>query len=222
MFLIGGCDKDGTGNARFTLHAVYDTIQSYPGGGGLFLLYYTPLEGFDGIDSYSLSGQRHMSENSTLHQLADNDTVFELLVKPDLDCSLQDQKIGLTVYGEEGYKKINLVVSVVDNGVNEEATGKLNEFKSWLTERDSSLGALLDSDYFLYKTYLTLVVEHYTVLTDEYEIRFCYHVMIPPDDWSMIRVRKRNVLEPEFAARRESDGTINEIPVSEYPSMFGY
>ena len=48
------------------------------------------------------------------------------------------------------------------------------------------------------------------------------YVMIPPYDWSMLYLRKRGTLEPIFAAKRETDNTIHEIPVSDYPILFGY
>ncbi len=220
--VLFACNKDNPAAGQFELCAVADTIQSYPGGGGVFIAYIRPLEDFGGPTTITWEASALLNVEVTKDQLLEGDTVFELVVKPDAGCNYLDYKIRLMATNQDEMQALDLVVSVVDNSNNPEALPKLNEFRQWLTERDPEAAAVLDSDYFLYKTYQLLVVEHYTVLTPDYEIRFCYHVMIPPDDWSMIRVRKRNVIEPEFAARRESDGTINEIPVSEYPSMFGY
>jgi len=46
--------------------------------------------------------------------------------------------------------------------------------------------------------------------------------MIPPHDWSKIYIRKRNSIDGEFAAMQESDGTISQIEIGDYPTMFGY
>jgi hypothetical protein len=46
--------------------------------------------------------------------------------------------------------------------------------------------------------------------------------MIPPHNWSMLWLLERGEVKPVFAAYRESDGTTYEIPISEYPTFFGY
>jgi hypothetical protein len=47
--------------------------------------------------------------------------------------------------------------------------------------------------------------------------------MIPPDDWSMIRLRKRNEVSPFFAAKQDSTGgAFYQIPVNDYPIFQGY
>jgi hypothetical protein len=38
----------------------------------------------------------------------------------------------------------------------------------------------------------------------------------------MLRLRKRGEIEPIFAAKCEFDDKIYEIPVSDYPIMYGY
>ncbi len=93
----------------------------------------------------------------------------------------------------------------------------------WLSQHHPEYAAVLDQKWFAYNTYPQIwVVEHWTFLSEDWELRVCFHVMIPPYDWSMMRLRKRGEVNAEFAARRESDGTIYEIPVSDYPIKFGY
>jgi hypothetical protein len=208
---------------RFDLCVISDTIQSYPGGGGVFVAYITTGNDFQGSTQITVDSDKGLNAEISKEQLNEGDTVFELVVKPDEKLKLRNYTLQLKAINNGEYRQLDLVVSLVDNGTNtEDATLKLNAFKDWLIERNPQYGSAIESDYFLYRTYQILVVEHYTVLTPEYEIRFCYHVMIPPYDWSMIRIRKRNFIEPEFCARRETDGTIHEIPISEYPILFGY
>ena len=208
---------------RFDLCVISDTIQSYPGGGGVFVAYITTGNDFQGSTQITVDSDKGLNAEISKEQLNEGDTVFELVVKPDEKLKLRNYSLQLKAINNGEYRQLDLVVSLVDNGTNaEDATGKLNAFKDWLIELNPQYGSAIESDYFLYRTYQVLVVEHYTVLTPDYEIRFCYHVMIPPHDWSMIRIRKRNFIEPEFCARRETDGTIQEIPISEYPILFGY
>jgi hypothetical protein len=100
---------------------------------------------------------------------------------------------------------------------------KRDELIDWFETEHPEYGIFSDKESFAYVTYPEiLIVEHWTFLYKEWEMRICYHVMIPPYDWSKIWLRGRGEIHPEFAAMRESDGTIDEISVDEYPIMFGY
>jgi hypothetical protein len=219
--LFMGCGKEGT--QAFRLGVVADTIESYPSGGGLFIGY---ISGFSGIQepvAISVEGDARLHPKLTRTSLSGTDSVFELIVKPEAKLVLGDYPIKITATSGDDSEEIELVVSLVDNGANrEDALVKFDQFFQWLSQEKPEVAQEIQSDFFLYKTYLILIVEHYTVLTENYEIRFCYHVMIPPYDWSKIRIRERNVIEPELAAERSTDGTIHEIAVSDYPTFYGY
>ena len=100
---------------------------------------------------------------------------------------------------------------------------KRDEFIDWLEINHPEFGSFSTANSFAYITYPAhLVVEHWTFLYDEWEMRICYHVMIPPYDWSMIWLRPRGEIDAIFSAKRESDGTTYEILVSEYPIFYNY
>ena len=104
-----------------------------------------------------------------------------------------------------------------------DALVKKDELIKWLESKHPEFGTFSDKESFAYVTYPgILVVEHWTFLYKEWEVRICYHVMIPPHDWSKICLRKRGEVQPIFAAKRESDGTTYEISLSEYPIHYGY
>jgi len=103
------------------------------------------------------------------------------------------------------------------------ALGKKDELIKWLESEHPEFGTFLDKKWSVYVTYPgILVVEHWTFLYEKWEMRICFHVMIPPYNWSKIFLRKRGEVHPIFAAMRESDGTTYEIPLSEYPTHYGY
>ena len=104
-----------------------------------------------------------------------------------------------------------------------DAIVKKDELIKWLESKHPEFGTFSDKESFAYVTYPgILIVEHWTFLYKEWEVRICYHVMIPPHDWSKIWLRKLGEVQPIFAAIQESDGTTYEIPVSDYPTFYGY
>jgi len=215
------CGKEN--NPAFRLAAVADTIESYPSGGGLFIGYIRDFSGIQGPVGLSVASDARLHPAFTKTSLNGPDSVFELTVRPEADLPLGDYKITVSAASGENTETMDLVVSVVDNGTNtEDALIKFDQFFQWLNQEKPEVAQEIQSDFFLYKTYRILIVEHYTVLTPNYEVRFCYHVMIPPYDWSKIRIRKRNVIDPELAAERSTDGTIRKMAVSDYPIIYGY
>ncbi len=104
-----------------------------------------------------------------------------------------------------------------------EALVKKEELIKWLESEHPEFGIFPDKKWFAYVTYPgILVVEHWTFLYEEWEMRICYHVMIPPYNWSKICLRKRGEVNSIFAAMRESDGNTYKIPLSEYQTHYGY
>jgi hypothetical protein len=104
-----------------------------------------------------------------------------------------------------------------------EAIIKRDLLIDWLETEKPEFGQLSEKECYAYVTYPShLVVEHWTFLYEQWEMRICYHVMLPPYDWSMIWLRERGVIDAIFAGKRESDGTAYEIPISDYPTFYGY
>jgi len=100
---------------------------------------------------------------------------------------------------------------------------KRDELINWLENEHPEFGSFTGENCYAYITYPGhLVVEHWTFLYENWEMRICYHVMIPPYDWSMLYLRKHGEVDTFFTAKRESDGTTYEIPTDDYPTFYGY
>ena len=100
---------------------------------------------------------------------------------------------------------------------------KRDELIDWLEVEHPEFGTFTGENCYAYITYPAhLVVEHWTFLYENWEMRICYHVMIPPYNWSKLCLRERGEVNSIFAARRESDGTVYEISVGDYPIFYGY
>ena len=105
----------------------------------------------------------------------------------------------------------------------QDAIIKRDELIDWLEVEHPEFGTFTGENCYAYVTYTAhLVVEHWTFLYEDWELRICYHVMVPPYDWSKLWLRERGEVDAIFAARRESDGTIYEIPIEDYPIFYGY
>ena len=208
----------------FELTMRYDSIRSYPGGGGLFVGIMKPGFGFGGSVRLRLEADPLLGATLPKSVLGLCDTVFEVCLRPA--ASLSESTQNLTLVAEHGGKEkcIPLRVHIFSwEGPAPDAAEKRDAFKDWFASRHPELSAAFNPAQFVYATYPEiLIVEHSTFLTPSHEVRICVHVMAPPDDWIKIRIRPRNRSLPAFAAHRASDGTITEIPASEYPELCGY
>lgn len=100
---------------------------------------------------------------------------------------------------------------------------KRDELIDWIEVEHPEFGTFSGENWFAYVTYPAhLVVEHWTFLYEKWEMRICFHVTIPPHNWSKLSLRPRGEVDAIFAAKRESNGTTYEIPISDYPTFYGY
>jgi hypothetical protein len=104
-----------------------------------------------------------------------------------------------------------------------DAVVERDELIDWLEVEHPEFGVFSGMNSFAYITYPAhLIVEHWTFLYDNWEMRICYHVMIPPYNWSMLWLRPLGEVDAVFSAKREYNGTAYEIPISDYPTFYGY
>ena len=217
---------------NFRIRAKYTWIRSNPAGGGIFIV--RLLSGNDFSSDVYLSINAHPSLNARLDRniLNRRSNIAEITIQPDQSIEIGTHIIELKATDSTGPAQtvndpqiILLEVEIFNVGPGNIRTAieKRDELISWLESEQHEFADFSNRNWFPYMTYPGIwVVEHWTFLDSEWEMRICYHVMIPPHDWSMLLLRKRGEWDPVFAARRESDGTIYEIPVSDYPIMFLY
>jgi hypothetical protein len=210
----------------YSLHTKYSSIRSYPVGGGIFIIYIEPQINFSGNVSLTVTADPLLNASLNRQVLDENNTVSELTIFPDSRIELALYRITIDAVHDEDNKNIIVEADVMswETGDTTEYNAHLYTFNQWLQDNRPDLNLSLYNTWTLYRTYpQTLIVEHITFLNDEWEIRLCYHVMIPPDDWSRLLVRKRGDIEATLALYRETaDAVISETDISEYPIMYGY
>lgn len=216
---------DGT----FSLEAKYTAIESVPGGGGIFVFRLIPSDDFAGDVELSLNAHRALGASLSRKLLTLENPIVEIVVKPKPNVPIDLHTIELRALHADSTQSEFVTVEIFDKGpyIPGTANQKRDEFVAWLESEHPELGDFDNRKWFVYFTYPNIwIVEHWTYLDDDWEFRVCFHVMIPPHDWSKMLLRGREVWDPELAAMRAYDSTtatyeINEIPVSEYPT-FGY
>jgi hypothetical protein len=246
---LAGCLTDSTTppppeDPDFALAARYTFVRSHAGGGGIFLLRLDPAPA--GGRNVVLG----LAADPSLHARLDHrflnalSPLAELTLRPDpalAPAGAETCRIVVTASRPAGSadsqpqdppaaarspgRRLELEVELIPWIAGDPATAiqKRDELLAWVIAAHPELDDLDEPYRIAYQTYPSiLVVEHWTFLGAAWEIRVCWHVMIPPYDWSMIRLRRRGDWEPLLAARRDSDGTTYEIPLSEYPTHMGY
>jgi len=220
---------DSLDSRALRLKPKYSYIRSYPSGGGVFVLRTSP-------EPYSPG---HPSHNPVIEIQANPDLNAELITtfgghvsniieatvspSPDIEIGLHRFQIAV-LYDEYSYR-IALEVDVFQGEWSDDSLAiiKRDKFLPWLDSHYPEFEDLTELEWESYFTYPGIwVVEHWTFLSDKYELRVCWHVMIPPYDWSMLWLRERGRWNASLALKRESDGTIYTIPVTEYPEFYGY
>jgi hypothetical protein len=225
VVLIVSCTNDKN-DTPFRLEVAYDSIRSCPDCGGIFIIALTDSLTFTGNADLSLEAATPLNASMTRTTITRESPVTELVIEPAADIAIGDYEINLTASNEVYDTTLSLFVTVYDwsDEISEDPLGKMDEYIAWLEENYPGLNITADTEWDAYPTYpQILIVEHFTFLNDEFEFRICKHAMIPPYDWSMIRIRNRNEVTAFLAARQDSTGgDFYTIPVEEYPLMMGY
>ncbi|MFH1049298.1 MAG: hypothetical protein V1779_00045 [bacterium] len=231
-FASFGCNKEDDNpiipvedKGEFELNAKYQTIKSFPGGGGIFVISISTGADFAGSVKLSIESESDIETKLNKTELTDKDSVADIIISPSLNSTPDTHSIIVKAQHNGKEQQLKLYVDIIEWDQDDftDSYLKRDEFKNWVTSKSIKYSEIFSSNTLVYQTYpQILIVEHCTFITKNYEARLCYHVMIPPDDWSMLRIRNRNFVEPEIAVKRETDGSINQIPMEEYPTFFGY
>lgn len=219
------------GTGYFTLEAKYSFIMSCPGGGGIIPVRLVPGDGFTGDVNVTVTADKKLGVTLSATVINAADPVVEILFNPSMRINIDTFYVTLTATNGTGQQSVQLTVNVVSasNSVPVKASETRDMFIAWLEANHPELGSFTGEQWFdSWPTYPgIMIVEHYTHLSYNWEFRVCYHVMIPPYDWSKMLLRGRGVWDPVIAVIREWDDTvgdyvIHEMPVEDYPVIYGY
>lgn len=218
------CEQSG----YFTMEAKYEYIVSCHNGGGIFPVMITVDPDFGGYVEIALDADPDLHAKAWPQTVTAFWPVTEITIRPDSPAVVRLDTIWVTATHLDSAITIPLEVDLngFPGGDPEHTLEKKEQLVDWLETEHPEFGSFEGLPWYGYVTYPgILIVEHWTYIYDEWEMRICFHVMIPPYDWSMIWLRRRGELEPRIAAKREHNGItyeIHEIPIEEYPTFYGY
>ncbi|MCZ7556044.1 MAG: hypothetical protein M5R41_06545 [Bacteroidia bacterium] len=210
----------------YTLSTRYSHIRSYPGGGGVFTVFIEPHSDFRGDVALTLQANPLLHATLSRRSLDARHRVTEILLAPEPGISLDSTVIMLQATHRDSSAWLPLRITMYPWSHSEAGpeTDLLRVFLDWQQNNHPEL--VTPSDPSVFRRFITypehLVVEHWSFVGAGWDVRLCRHVMIPPHDWSMVLFRPLHTLTPVLAARRDTQGNIVEIPVSEYPVLYGY
>ena len=220
---LNGCNEIFN---RFTIDAKYSYIMSYRDGGGIFLINMTPRHNFNGNVSLKIDASANLNVQINKDILNESSRVAEISLYPNNLTRIGLHEIEITATHVNISRLITLEVEILNHSVGNPSSyiiGKKNKLINWLESEYPIFDNISNQDWFAYMTYVEiLVVEHWTFISSEWQIRLCCHITIPPYNWSMLRLRKIGEIDPILAAKCEYNDIIYEIPISEYPIMHGY
>lgn len=219
---FSGCTNINSENIKIK----YDYIQSYPGGGGIFPIRLKLSDSDQRNIDLDCKCDPKLKDHFSPKSIKNNTCTTNLIIKPSETITQGNYKILLTLKNDFMYE-IKIIEVEIFNSSNEGASNyileKKDTFLSWIETSYPEYNNLLNQTWFSYRTYSNiLVVEHWTFLSSEYELRICSHITTPPYNWSKMMLRSLNQIESDLAAHQEYNGFISEISIQEYPTFYGY
>jgi hypothetical protein len=232
LMIFFGCTNPTDNEKKageFEIQTKYSKIRSCNNGGGLFIVYLEPGYDFEGKVELTVIGEDSLNIDLNRNYLDKNNLVAELTISPNF-IEIEDTRIHeilMTAKNEVTSKLILLEVEMCiwDGAISQDDLDRFNNMIDLVIKQNKKYEFLKDEDFFSYCTYpQILIVSHSTFLSENWEVRFCHHVMIPPHDWSMVLIRKRGEIDAEISYKRDSSTNdyVYEIPISEYPIFNGY
>ncbi len=207
----------------YTLQVTPTSIRSYRGGGGVFILSMTPSEDFEGKVLLSVVADPALGAGLFNKFLTSETRVAEVTIRPDTTAAAGIDTISVIHTHAAVSDTLTLEVEIVVGRLlvlpRDFAIARQDEFVTWLQSEHPELGIEMGQDWFGYFKYPGWVgASTWIFLNSRWEMTVDWSLMASEVIWLILR--KRGEAEPSFAAKKEPDGTIHEVPVSEFISRW--
>lgn len=161
---------------------------------GAHVVYLVAVSGSPTDEPVRIRAQAPNAKTTVEPELLAPGVVGEVTVVP-IDCTCDQTMVGVTITAERGaVSRVETrefeLVSGTDDWADEAAT-HLAPFITWLAANRPELGITEQTTWTGTPGAWVLIVEHYLYFSDDWELDLEWHVMVPPDDWSRISLRKR-------------------------------
>jgi len=204
-----------------------NSIKSYRGGGGIFIVSLTPVLRLFGHVCLEIDCDSDLNAEISQENMNKWDPVAEIIIKPDIDIEIKEYKITLNAsyyfFGLEKFliKKQTTILKVNITGweysnPTDYIVIKRDNFIRWLDEKLLFVDDFSEMDFFSYIHRQTLVVTHWTFLSEEWDMKVSCHMTIEPYNWSKLSLRKRCFARPFLYLKQDYDGNIHVISEKEF------
>lgn len=223
IIIFTGCQSDSvinpsTDKDSYTLQASPTNISSYKNGGGLFILSMKPSQDFHGQVLLSVVADPAIHAQISTEVLTREKWVAEIVIRPDTTATLGIYNITVATTYMDVSDTLNLKAEIVDYDPSwgrSYAISKRDEFVMWLQANHSEFGIEMGQDWYTYFKYPGFDgAGTWIFLNSDWEMTVRWIVVPQSPIWLLLR--KRGEAEPTFAAKKELDVPIHEIPVSEF------
>jgi len=199
-------------------------MKSYRSGGGLFILSMEPGDNFEGKVLLTVNAIQALNVEITTAMLSLDKRVAEILIYPDSKIAIGTEIIKVISEHADVADTLEIEVEIVepDSLSTEKTATKLHdEFVLFVQEAYPELGITTGQDWFNYNQHPILLSGtpgKWTFLNQTWDMTVYWTVWPKMPVWFLLR--KRGESEPEFAAFKDMDVTIHEIPVDEFGPIY--
>ena len=184
------------GSGPFTMNVVPQNLKgdSIPGQHCVFLVTVAEEGGAESDDPVTLSAVASGAEVTVVPEKITGGEVGEVWVTPSP--ATVGQTLEVTFQGTRGEEMREQIASfAVAEGLDDRAAyaAELRDrFTTWLAANRPELGITAETEWQgTMVSPIWLIVSHYLFFSDEWEMHLEWHVMIAPDDWARIDLRRR-------------------------------
>jgi len=200
-------------------------MKSYRGGGGLFILSMEPGDNFGGDVQLTLDANQALNAKLTTDLLSLDTKVAEVEIYPDSTISIGAEIIKVFSEHADVADTLELEVEIVEPEIVEPDSMSIgryaiklhDEFVLFVKETYPELGITTGQDWFNYNQHPIVLYGtpgKWTFLNQTWDMTVYWTVWPKMPVWFLLR--KRGESEPVFAAFKNMDVTIHEIPVDEF------
>jgi len=230
VIFLSGCilDKDDSKETEDEGSYIIETnkteIQSYPDGGGLFIIMMTPSEDFMGKVRLSVSANNLLNSRLTNEALSLEKRITEVEIHPDKITEIDEYILKIISQHGVTVDTLFLKIDVVEPNLPwnspiyyGNAVNIHNMFIQWLQDTNPKLGVNDTNDWFFYNNSPIIIPGapgDWTFLSETWDITVIWAGY--PFNTESVLLRKRGESKPMFAALKDKDGKIREIPVSDF------
>ena len=228
-YFVSGCvfDSDSSNKTEskdkgtYTLIVDPLTVESYPTGGGLFIITLEPSDDFEGDVNITIEANPALNAQITTEKLSLKNRVAEIEIHPDSTVTSRTDTLKVLFEHNNKTKPIILTVTIcIQWGLETMPCPSWHsEFLQWIKTEHQEFSIEGGEDWFGWFKYPCLEgVGVWMYINQKWEITVVIEVFPPFKKWFLLR--KRGEVIPKLCAREYPDNTFIEYPIEVWEELY--